>query len=204
MVDFHAIIFDLGKVLVDFDYGIAARRLQKRATCTAEELVRLINQSPLLLQYENGDLSTAQFYEEIRRATGYQGGREEFDDLFGGIFTEIPAMTRLHEDLVALGYKTYIFSNTNELAVRHIDRHFPFFRRFAGHIYSYECKSMKPKPSIYEAMEHLAGCRGGQMVYIDDRPENIEAGRARGWKGIIHEDPNKTRAFLMEIGILDQ
>ncbi len=202
MVDSHAIIFDLGKVLVDFDYGIAARRLQKQATCTADELANLINQSPLLLQYENGDLSTEQFYEEIRRATGYRGGRAEFDDLFGGIFTEIPAMTRLHGDLVSLGYKTYIFSNTNELAVRHIERNFPFFRRFTGHIYSYKCKSMKPEAPIYEAMEHMAGRRASQMVYIDDRPENIEAGAARGWQGVVHESPEKTRAYLSRIGIL--
>ena len=40
---------------------------------------------------------------------------------------------------------------------------------------------MKPDAKIYEAMERMAGRRGSDLLYIDDRPENIAAGAKRGW-----------------------
>ena len=94
------------------------------------------------------------------------------------------------------GYKTYIFSNTNDLAVEHISRNFPFFQNFDGYIYSYQVGAMKPQPKIYEAMEAMAGKRGADLIYIDDRAENIAAGAARGWHAILHETPEQTRTAI--------
>ncbi len=65
-------------------------------------------------------------------------------------------MIELHAELRQRGFKTYIFSNTNDLAIEHIRRNFPFFQNFDGYIFSYEVKSMKPGPAIYEALERMA------------------------------------------------
>jgi hypothetical protein len=40
------------------------------------------------------------------------------------------------------------------------------------------------------------------LVYIDDRPENIAAGSTRGWRPILHETPEKTRAALEKFKLL--
>jgi len=108
----------------------------------------------------------------------------------------------LHAELRRRGFKTYIFSNTNDLATEHVRRNFPFFQNFDGYILSYEVGSMKPQPAIYEAMEKMAGRRGADLVYLDDRPENIAAGAARGWRAILHESTEKTRQALTTMGIL--
>ena len=55
---------------------------------------------------------------------------------------------------------------------------------------------MKPDAKIYEALEKLTGRRGKEIVYLDDRPENVAAGAARGWRAILHESPEKSRAAL--------
>jgi hypothetical protein len=39
------------------------------------------------------------------------------------------------------------------------------------------------------------------LIYIDDRPENIEAGKIRGWKSILHESPEKTRTILEKFNL---
>ena len=93
-------------------------------------------------------------------------------------------------------FTTYIFSNTNDLAIEHVRRNFPFFQNFDGYIFSYEVGAMKPDAKIYEALEKMTGRRGAEIIYIDDRLENIEAGSARGWRTILHETPEKTRAAL--------
>jgi HAD superfamily hydrolase (TIGR01509 family) len=198
----QAVVFDLGKVLVDFDYAITARNLVAHCKITITELQHLIDQSTLLHRYETGHITTHQFYDEVKAATGYGKTFEEFCDVFGDIFTPIEEMIELHAMLRAHHIPTYIFSNTNELAVRHIRRHFPFFTQFNDHVFSYEHRSMKPHSRLYEVVEQVSGRKGKSLCYIDDRPENIAAGEERGWRAVLHENPAKTIAAVKATGIL--
>ena len=172
------VVFDLGKVLVDFDYSIAARKVAARSTKSLLELAFLLSSSSLIIQYECGLVTRREFFEQIRDAVGFQGSMEEFGGYFADIFTEIPPMIALHAELRRRGFKTYIFSNTNDLAIEHIERNFPFFKNFDGYIYSCEVGAMKPDAKIYEAMEKMCGRGGAEIVYLDDRSENV-AGRCR-------------------------
>ena len=197
-----AVIFDLGKVLLDFDYGIAIRRIQKQCRLSIQELHALINQSPLLYRYETNLISTPQFFAEIQAASGYTGTLDAFRELFADIFSPIAPMIELQTRLCKAGVSVYVFSNTNELAIEHIRAGFPFFRDFDGYILSYEHNAMKPDAKLYEVVERVTGRQGPELLYIDDRPENIVAGRERGWQTILHEHPDGTRAALVETGVL--
>ena len=194
------IVFDLGKVLVDFDYSIAARRVGARSTQPPENLDAFLSSSPALVEFETGLLTRQAFFDQVRNATGFLGDIREFGGMFADIFTEMPPMIELHAELRRRGFKTYIFSNTNDLAVEHIRRNFPFFESFDGYIFSYEVKAMKPDAPIYEALERMTGRCGEEILYIDDRAENIAAGAARGWRTIFHETSEKTRAALQTFG----
>jgi FMN phosphatase YigB (HAD superfamily) len=197
-----AIIFDLGKVLVDFDYTIAARKIAARSSKAPADLHAFLGSSPLLVDYESGRLTRQEFYQAVGDAIGFADGLDEFGDSFADIFSEMPAMTALHADLRERGHQTFIFSNTNDLAIEHIRRNFPFFANFDGYIFSYEVAGMKPQPEIYAAMEKMCGRRGADLIYLDDRAENIAAGAARGWRAILHETPEKTRAALTALGLV--
>jgi FMN phosphatase YigB (HAD superfamily) len=188
--------FDLGKVLVDFDYSIATEKLAARSTRPPENLHSHLGGSSLLVQLETGQITRHEFFEEVRRATGFRGSLTEFGGFFADIFTPIEPMVALHAELRARGFKTYIFSNTNDLAVEHVRRNFPFFSNFDGYIFSHEVKAMKPAAEIYEALEAMTGKSGAEILYLDDRPENIEAGHARGWRTILHETPEQSRAAV--------
>ena len=196
------VVFDLGKVLVDFDYAIAARRIAARGTMTLLEIARHINQSPVFVQYETGKVTTPQFYEEIRRATGYRGDLAEFSESFADIFSPIEPMIDFQTALQQRGVPTYAFSNTNELAIDHITRSFPFYTTFTGHILSFQHGVMKPEAGLYEVVERETGCRGADILYIDDRPENVDAGAARGWQVILQETPERTLATVRTLGLV--
>ena len=198
----EAILFDLGKVLLDFDYGIAAQRIAARGKVTAAAVKSFIDHSPLLFQYETGRLTKAQFFAEICAATGFCGSLDEFSEFFSDIFVPIDPMVALHAELRQRGIPTYIFSNTNELAVGHIRRNFPFFANFDGYVLSYEHGAMKPEEKIYEVVERTSGRRGAEFLYLDDRPENLAAGAARGWQVILQESPEKTIAAIQKLGLL--
>ena len=202
MVTPQAIVFDLGKVLLDFDYSIAIHRLLPRCRVDLETLRRVLTQDHLLIEYETGLRTTLEFFAELQRRTGYAGVLDDFRRLFGDIFTPIPPMLALHADVRGRGVPTYLFSNTNELAIEFVRAQFPFLSAFDGLVLSYEVKAMKPAPPMYELAEQMSGLRGPELFYIDDRPENVEAGWQRGWQGVVHHDPVETRAALVRLGVL--
>lgn len=197
-----AIIFDLGKVLLDFDYSIAAGRIAGRCKTPLAEINRYIAQSPLLFRYETGLMTTNEFYREVCGLTGFTEDIDTFSGFFGDIFSPIEPMVQLQADLRARGYPTYIFSNTNDLAIGHIRRNFPFFANFDGYIFSYEHGSMKPDAKLYEIAEKQTGYKGADLLYLDDRTENVDAGAARGWQVILHESYEKTRAALQKMAVV--
>jgi FMN phosphatase YigB (HAD superfamily) len=197
-----AIVFDLGKVLVDFDYSIAARKIAARSSKSLIHLAALLSTSSLILHYESGLVTRGEFFGQIRDAVGFQGTMEEFGGYFADIFAEIPPMIALHAELHARGIPTYIFSNTNDLAIEHIERNFPFFKNFDGYIYSYQVRMMKPNSGIYEAMEKLCGRTGADIVYLDDRPENVAGGNNLGWRAFLHETPERSRDIVTKLGLL--
>lgn len=194
------VVFDLGKVLVDFDFGIADVNLARHTASSPAEIHRAMHDSGLLLRYESGEITTREFYDELRAAAGLKCTLAEFAECFGGIFTPIPEMIEFHRQLRQNQVPTFIFSNTNELAVAWIRQRFPFFANFQGYIYSYEHQAMKPQERLYEVIEHASGGKSTDILYFDDRPENIATGAARGWHAVMHEQPHKSIAAARALG----
>jgi HAD superfamily hydrolase (TIGR01509 family) len=195
------VVFDLGKVLVDFDYRIAADKISHLSRFSAAAVQNLLDHSPLLYQFETGLIDIQKFYDEVRAASGFSGNLDEFCAMFADIFSEIKPMTALQAALRANHIPTYIFSNTNPLADRHIRARFPFFANFDGYVLSYQCLAMKPDAKIYEILENRTGEKGAQILYLDDRPENVQAGADRGWNAWLHQSPEKTIPVLRQLGL---
>jgi HAD superfamily hydrolase (TIGR01509 family) len=195
------VVFDLGKVLVDFDYGIAAGKIARRSRFSPVEMRQLLLETPLIGRLETGLISSDEFCGEVCAACGFSGRLDEFHATFADIFSEIKPMIALHAALRAGRMPTYIFSNTNDIAVGHIRERFSFFSQFDGYVLSYEHGAMKPAAKIYEVVEQQTGQKGKAILYLDDRPENVEAGLARGWRAMLHETPEKTISALRHLGL---
>jgi epoxide hydrolase-like predicted phosphatase len=198
----EAVVFDLGKVLLHFDYGIAAEKFQRRCRASVADIRPAIDQSPLLHSFETNRMTTEEFFRALSSATGFGGDLAEFTEIFCNVFSPIEPMIELHARLRERGVPTYIFSNTNFLQIEHIRRSYPFFANFDGYVFSCEHGSMKPEGRLYEVMERIAGRNGSALLYIDDRAENIAAGAQRGWQTIHHVDPKKSRAAVQRAGLL--
>ncbi len=198
----RVVVFDLGKVLVDFDYARCARRLAARASCSVNQIQQVIDHSPLLVQYETGRIKKDRFYEEICRLTGYTARLSEFEPAFADIFSAIEPMIEAHRQLREKKVPTYILSNTNDIAVAHIRRTFPFFSNFDGYLFSFEQGVMKPDEQIYAITENVIGRPAYDILYIDDRAENIEPARRRGWNVIHHVSPEQSIEVLKRFGLV--
>jgi len=118
----------------------------------------------------------------------------EFGGYFADIFTEIPPMIALHAELRQSGMSTYIFSNTNDLASS-TSSETSLFQEFRRLHLLLRSRRDEARCEIYEAMEKLCGRSGADIIYLDDRPENVQAGLARGWKAILHETRKDACSF---------
>src|SRR4051812_7867272 len=116
----QTIVFDLGKVLLDFDYGLAAQRIGRTCRLSFDEMRTVLSGPSLLYPYETGLTTKAEFFEQICTATGYGGTIDDFSRDFCDIFTPIEPMVALQSQLRAKGYPSFIFSNTNDMGISHI------------------------------------------------------------------------------------
>jgi HAD superfamily hydrolase (TIGR01509 family) len=198
----EVVVFDLGKVLVDYDYAITAKKIAPCCKLSVQELRSVLDESPLFAKFECGLIGNEEFFSEICARTGYCGLRQEFDLHFADIFTEIKPMIRAHAQLRARKIPTYILSNTNDISTAHIRRTYPFFANFDGYVLSYQHKVMKPDPQIYRILEKQCGRTGAQILYLDDRIENAEGAKACGWQVIHHQTPEESIRIMKSLGVL--
>jgi len=196
-----AIVFDLGNVLLDFDYGKTVQRIKEKCRMPEQDLRIVFSASPLFDRFEHGHINAEEYFAEIQRLTCYDGTFEQFAEFFGDIFTEAPSMVAWNEKLRAAKIPRYILSNTNDLSIRFIRKRFPFFNAFEGYVLSHEHRVMKPAARIYELVEEGAGLRGPDLFYIDDRDENIQAAVARGWRALHHVNPSQTLEIARSLGL---
>lgn len=197
-----AVVFDLGKVLLDFNYDLVIQRVANNTNGAANQVRQLLIETSLLGDYESGRITSEVFHQQLTTTLNQQIPYPRFREQFADIFSPIPEMIQAQQHLASHNIPTYIFSNTNEIAITHIRERYPFFNHFTGYILSYEVGTMKPQPAIYQALENLANTPPQSLLYLDDRPENVEAALARGWKGIVHTNPASSLAALRHAGLL--
>lgn len=61
-------------------------------------------------------------------------------------------------------------------------------RGFDAEVVSGRVGAVKPEAEIYAAAEAATGARGAQLWFLDDKPTNVAAARARGWGGRVFDE----------------
>ena len=92
------------------------------------------------------------------------------------------------------GYNTYLLSNFNAELFEHVVKNkFSVLSQVKGAILSGAEKMVKPDPAIYKLLLERFKLLPDETVFIDDRPENIEAALALGIHGIVYKNPTQMK-----------
>lgn len=177
----RAFLFDLGNVLVKFNHMAAARKITAGTGASPDALFQLFFESPLVVDHDEGRISTRQFYEEVSGRLGLSVGYENFLQVWNDIFTEDLQMTELLRKLLR-SYPAYLISNTNRPHFEYLREICPVLQEMNGWILSYEVGSLKPNPTIYHRALELVRLPAAEIFYIDDREDLIEAGHRMGFQ----------------------
>jgi putative hydrolase of the HAD superfamily len=197
-----AVIFDLGKVLLRFDFDPAFRRLAKNSARSAEEIRDFFVHSGLEVLYDGGKISSRKFYFEVKRGLGLKMSFSEFRAVWNDIFTPIAPMIRLVERIH--GKKRLVLvSNTNSMHFEHVMYRYPILKKFDRHILSYKEKVRKPDSRIYHRASRACRAHPEEIFYIDDRKDLTQAAKDLGFH--VHTYKNDFRALtatLKKMGVL--
>lgn len=181
-----AALFDIGNVILFFDFGKAARKIESLCPFSAEEIFQKVQ--PLTPPLERGELTPGEFFDHASQRIGYQGDRDFLRESFEDIFELNQPVVDWIEELDADGVPLFLLSNTNGIHVPFFESNYEVFSRFQGRIYSHEVGTMKPDREIYRITIETLGIDPAQTIYIDDLPENCEAGIEAGLQA-LHYDP---------------
>lgn len=182
-----AIFFDLGMVLVTFDWNDAIARFATQSG-NNPEAVRQFLSHPYHDAFERNELTGQEFFERGRELMGFTGTSREFQDAWSEIFTEIPTTVRMLRQL-ARSYTLYTLSNTNPWHAAYLEKHFEWMNLFTERFYSFTLGARKPDRRIYELAVAHAGIEPARALFIDDRLENIEGARAIGMQTLYAPTP---------------
>ncbi|MGQ9643611.1 MAG: HAD family hydrolase [Ignavibacterium sp.] len=181
---YSAVVFDLGQVLIPFDYNIFIMEVNKHKVGLGEEFVRKYNQNyHIHRDFERGKISEKDFISQMLEWLEHRITAEQFIRYWSSIFS-------LNTDVISLlpklkeKYKLYLLSNTNSIHQKYGYQHYDFLRIFDKLFLSHEVGYVKPEEGIYRAVENFSGLPSEEHIFIDDIAEYVEAAKLLGWDGI--------------------
>jgi FMN phosphatase YigB (HAD superfamily) len=201
--EIKVVIFDLGRVLVDFDHRIAAQKISKLSHKSPQEIFDLFFNSPLIQLFEEGKSSPEDFFAAVSRTLGLNIGFAEFLPVWNQIFfvsEENKAVYGLGKSLKAR-YRLALLSNINVLHFKYLKENFPVFDIFHDIFASCEMGCIKPSPEIYRKVISSLKVSPGEIFYTDDRPELVEQANSLGIRGFVFKSSRQLKDDLASCGV---
>lgn len=197
----RAVVFDIGMVLLRFDFELALRKLKDRCPAKHEELTFLLWGSGLVEAYDLGKINTKAFAQQVSRLIGFQGTSQELIEVWSNIFTpNLPMMARAYR-WKAQGMSLYLLSNTCEAHVEFFTTRYDVFQIFDGEIYSYREGVAKPERAIFEKLLQRYHLDPQTTTFMDDRLENVLTARELGISAIQYIDEYDLAKKLEALGL---
>jgi glucose-1-phosphatase len=195
------IIFDLGKVIVPFDFERGYQAMAELTSLSAAEVRARVAATQTVGPYETGLIETTEFVRTISDALGHRFEIDHFQQIWSHIF--LPE-TLLPESLFAAlkqRYRLVLLSNTNDLHFRFIRERYELLRHLDEFVLSYEVKAMKPDARIYAAAIAAGRCEPHECFFTDDIADYVAGARAAGIKAVQFQGYEPLLQSLREHGV---
>lgn len=196
-----SIIFDLGNVLIFFDWKIAERKLNQIQENAGNLCTKLLKTNrDLIFSLETGRISEKEFLNVIKKKIQLEISDEILALIFSDIFWE---NTELVEKLSILknSKKLYCLSNTNFIHRKYGWGKYGFLRLFDKLFLSYELGYVKPSKEIYNLVSNEIKMKPSEILYIDDISEYTESAKELGWNVINFKSNQDLFLKLRDFGI---
>lgn len=197
------IVFDLGNVLIPFNYQIVVDKFNRIKPGLGDKFSKLYSKNyHVHREFEKGLLTTEQFLTIMLDWLEGKMHGKKFCKIFSSVFTVNEDVVSLLPILKKKKYKLVLLSNTNDIHKRYGWEQYEFLKYFDKMILSHEVKSVKPEKDIYKAVEAYTGKPSSKHLFIDDIADYVEGAKRCGWKAIQFVEYKKLVKDLEKRGIL--
>jgi glucose-1-phosphatase len=193
---YSAIVFDLGKVLIPFDYSPAINKLNQIERGLGNRFIEFYKSNyHFHRDFERGNISENEFISKMLEVVDHKIDAETFKKYYADIFS-------VDEDVISLlpilknNYKLFLLSNTDSIHQKYGWQKYEFLKYFDKLILSHEVHSVKPEEKIYRAVEEASGFSSEEHFYIDDIQEYVDAAIKLGWDAVQFVDFKKLKHDL--------
>ena len=198
-----ALLFDIGKVVIDVDFARTLAAWQKSSRLSLEAITGAFTFDAPYKQHEVGTLAPPSYFAHLRDllqldcddATVLAGWNATFGAPVAGTLALI--------DQVRERVPCYAFSNTNVLHMAEMRRAFPeVLARFEHVFASNEIGHRKPQPDAFRYVLARIVRTPEQVLFFDDLAENVEGAAACGLQAALFREPEDVRRELLARGLL--
>ncbi len=179
-----AIVFDLGNVLIPFDYNIFIEKINGIEPGLGNKFIEYYRSNySIHRNFERGFISEEEFVKKMLEVVDNRIDANTFCNYYADIF-------KVNEEVVSLlpvlknNYSLFLLSNTDSIHERYGWKHYNFLKYFNEVILSYKVGAVKPEEKIYHVVEEASGYPSEEHIFIDDVEEYVNAARSLGWDGI--------------------
>lgn len=184
------IVFDLGNVLIPFDYNKIIDKLNKIEDGLGLRFYNLYRDNyEIHRKYEKWELSDDEFLDLMMEWIDHKVSREEFCKIYSDLFLVNEETTALLPDLKK-NYTLVLLSNTNHIHQKYGWEHYEFLKHFDKLILSHQVGAVKPEEKIYRAVESFTKAPSEEHLFIDDIMKYVEGAKNIGWDSfqfVTHE-----------------
>jgi FMN phosphatase YigB (HAD superfamily) len=196
-----AVIFDLGGVIVPFDFKRAYARMESLCPYPAAEIPQRLRSTDLVVRFETGRIGPEDFVREVSGILELRTNHDEFCDIFNCIFMTETLVPESLLERIRERHRLLLLSNTNPIHFSMIARSYPIMRHFHDRVLSYEVGAHKPSPLIYQEAIARAGCRPEECFFTDDVASFVDAARREGIDAVQFQSAAQIERELTSRGV---
>ena len=187
---YSVIVFDLGNVLIPFDYNILIEKFNGIEPGLGSKFIKYYRSNySIHRNFERGFISEKEFISKMLEVIDHRIDANTFCKYYADIF-------RVNEEVASLlpilknNYKLFLLSNTDSIHQKYGWQQYGFLKHFDKLILSHETGAVKPEEKIYLAVEDASRYPSEEHIFIDDVEEYVNAAKKLGWDGIHFENYN--------------
>jgi glucose-1-phosphatase len=195
------VIFDLGRVLIPFDFSRGYRAMEGLCPYAAADIPKRIGTTDLVQRFESGEVEPLDFFRELSGILEMNVSYDRFREIWSSVFLPEPNIPDAMLEGIHRQYRLVLLSNTNAIHFDMIHATYPLLRHFDRFVLSHEVKAMKPDPRIYRAAIEAAGCEPGECFFTDDIPAYVEGAVRMGIDAVVFHSCEQVAGELRARGV---
>jgi glucose-1-phosphatase len=196
-----AIIFDLGRVLIDVEFtGLFKKYLNPGTgpdfSFTLEEVMHL----DWFVANSTGKTSDGEFYKSLKEIYKMELSLDGFKKEWSSIFRPVQGMEAFVKR-TAEKYPVGLLSDTDPIHWSYLLKNYPYLNMFKEPILSFEIGVMKPARECYERAANSVSTPIENCLFIDDREINVIGAQKAGMQAVQFSTYENLLLFFEENGL---